>query len=110
MLYKCANEACSTPFRKLREGKLFQVETEYFSADESIAVRRGRPGRKVEHFWLCDSCSPYVTLTVDRLRGVVTMPLPIGCGQKTVRVIKADAADEASQENVSEQHLDEVLR
>jgi hypothetical protein len=29
MLYKCANEAGSTPFRRLREGKLFQVETEY---------------------------------------------------------------------------------
>jgi hypothetical protein len=31
MLYKCANEACSAPFRRLREGKLFQVETEYFA-------------------------------------------------------------------------------
>ena len=29
MLYKCANEGCNTPFRRLREGKLFQVETEY---------------------------------------------------------------------------------
>jgi hypothetical protein len=28
MLHKCANEACSTPFRRLREGKLFQVETD----------------------------------------------------------------------------------
>lgn len=60
MLYKCANEACSAPFRKLREGKLFQVETEYFAGDISMTGRRGRPGRKVEHYWLCDSCSPYV--------------------------------------------------
>jgi hypothetical protein len=30
MLCKCANEACNTPYRRLREGKLFQVETEYF--------------------------------------------------------------------------------
>jgi len=57
MLYKCANEACSAPFRKLREGKLFQVETEYFAGQEtgSIAVRRARTTRRVEHFWLCDA-------------------------------------------------------
>jgi hypothetical protein len=39
MLYKCANEACNTPFRRLREGKLFQVETEY--------LRGGVPSRVV---------------------------------------------------------------
>ena len=44
MLYKCANEACSTPFRKLREGKLFQVETEYFAGEGVLAARRTHPG------------------------------------------------------------------
>jgi hypothetical protein len=110
MLYKCANEACSVPFRKIREGKLFQVETEYFLGEGAIAARRRHPGRRVEHFWLCDSCSPYVTLTVDRQRGVVTMPLPNGLGQKTVRVLSVDPADGAKQESVSEQEVEEVVR
>lgn len=109
MLYKRANEACSTPFRKLREGKLFQVETEYFAGDVSMTGRRGRPGREIEHYWLCDSCSPYVTLTVDRQRGVVTMPLPNGLGQKTVRVISVDEG-EPKEKSASENSREEVLR
>jgi hypothetical protein len=89
MLYKCANEACSTPFRRLREGKLFQVETEYSRGHgpAPASSRKARPWRHVEHFWLCDACSPFVTLTFDRERGVITVPLPDGAGKKTVRVI-----------------------
>lgn len=92
MLFKCANEACHTPFRRLREGKLFQVETEYSSRREpSSAPRKPRPWRRVEHYWLCDACAPYVTLTFDKERGVITVPLPDGTGKKTVRVVPADA-------------------
>jgi|SRR5689334_19023820 hypothetical protein len=86
MLYKCANEACSVPFRKLREGKLFQVETEYF-ADSTTSPRRTRPLRRIEHYWLCDSCAGFVTLTFDRERGVITVPLPNGLGKKTVTLL-----------------------
>lgn len=112
MLYKCANEACSTPFRKLREGKLFQVETEYFAGDGTspIAVRRSRSGHKVEHFWLCDACSPYVTLTVDQKRGVVTMPLPNGLGQKTVRVLSLDSRAGQNESGTSQHELAGGLR
>ena len=89
MLYKCANEACNTPFRRLREGKLFQVETEYIAGREPSPTlsRRVRPWRRIEHYWLCDACSPYVTLTFDKNRGIVTVPLPDGSGQKLVKVI-----------------------
>ena len=47
MLYKCANESCNTPFRRLREGKLFQVETEYFAGrgpSANTGRRQDRPG------------------------------------------------------------------
>ena len=73
MLYKCANESCNTPFRRLREGKLFQVETEYFAGRGPSTHNAGktRPTRRVEHYWLCDACSPFVTLTFDQVRGVV---------------------------------------
>ena len=88
MLYKCANEACSAPFRRLREGKLFQVETEYFAqAQGDASHRRTRPWRRVEHYWLCDSCSAYITLTFDRERGVITVPLPDGLGKRTVTLV-----------------------
>jgi len=88
MLCKCANEACNTPFRRIREGKLFQVETEYFpSRGPSPTVsRKTRPLGRIEHYWLCDACSPFVTLTFDQSRGVITVPLPDGSGKKTVRV------------------------
>ena len=88
MLYKCANEACSAPFRRLREGKLFQVETEYFAQGQSGGAHgRARPWRRVEHYWLCDACSGYITLTFDRERGVITIPLPDGLGKRTVTQI-----------------------
>ena len=86
MLSKCANPACSTPFRRLREGKLFVVETEN-RADgkiEIMASRRARPLRRVEHFWLCDGCSRFITLAFDRDRGMITVPLPDGLGTKMV--------------------------
>jgi hypothetical protein len=44
----------------------------------------------VEHFWLCDACSPFVTLMFDRERGVITVPLPDGAGKKTVRLVSLD--------------------
>jgi hypothetical protein len=78
MLHKCANPSCSTQFRRLREGKLFQVETEYFP--EVVAAgntaRKARPSRHVEHYWLCDDCCRYLTLAFDRERGMTTVPLP----------------------------------
>jgi hypothetical protein len=82
MLHKCANEACCTPFRRLREGKLFQVETEYFRGKGPgvDSQRKGRSGRHVEHYWLCDACSPFVTLTFDQHRGVITVHYPTGPG------------------------------
>jgi len=86
MLSKCANPACSAPFRRLREGKLFVVETEYPAANavEESRNRRERLLRRVEHFWLCDQCAAFITLTFDRDRGMITVPLPDGRGKKTV--------------------------
>jgi hypothetical protein len=92
MLYKCANEACSAPFRRLREGKLFQVETEYFTPANSLEPlqRRQRPWRRVEHYWLCDACCAHITLTFDRQRGVITVPLPDGRGKRTVTLVQPE--------------------
>ena len=80
MLYKCANPACAQPFRRLDEGKLFQVETEFFPASDSgtaLPSRRGRMLRHhIERYWLCDTCSTNLTLTFEQGRGISTIPLP----------------------------------
>jgi len=112
MLYKCANEACSAPFRRLREGKLFQVETEYFAGHPGArtSLRRSRSGRRVEHYWLCDACSPYVTLTFDQGRGVVTVPLPDGTGKKTVRVVTLESPNETAEVGVFQRSVCEVRK
>src|SRR5258706_6678577 len=92
MLYKCANESCNTPFRRLREGKLFKVETEYFAGRRPSTLRKTIPTRRIEHYWLCDACSPFVTLTFEHGRGVVTVPLPDSLGKKTVKMLSLNPA------------------
>jgi hypothetical protein len=77
MLHKCANLTCSNVFRRLNEGKLFQVETEYLPAFRAVAsLRRNHPVRKVERYWLCDQCATQMTLSFEK-GGVVTIPLTV---------------------------------
>lgn len=87
MLAKCANPACSTPFRRLNEGKLFQVETHAPTDENERMSRRDGSARRIEHFWLCSECCRYVTLAVDERAGVITVPLAEGELVKTVRVV-----------------------
>jgi len=79
MLSQCANSRCSKPFLKLREGKLFLVETDRVrKPGESAAppfVRARQQARCVEHYWLCDDCARHWTLVYDRDRGVALTPL-----------------------------------
>jgi len=79
MLSQCANPKCGKPFLKLREGKLFLVETDRVTRPgESVAppfVRARQQPRCVEHYWLCDDCAPLWTLVYDRERGVALQPL-----------------------------------
>jgi hypothetical protein len=113
MLYKCANEACHTSFRRLREGKLFRVETEYFADRRtSPPSRKNRPSRRIEHYWLCDACAPFVTLTFDKNRGVITVLLPNGEGEKTVRMASVEAvtANSDPEEQAMQPTLGEVRK
>ena len=74
MLHKCANPACTVPFRSLREGKLFLAET--FPTDLNAAFDGNRRKlRRREHFWLCDACSAHFTLRFDTTLGMLTVPL-----------------------------------
>jgi len=77
MLSCCANSNCSKPFLKLREGKLFLVETEQLTKPgHTVAppfIRARRQQRLVEHYWLCDDCAELYTLVYDREHGGVTL-------------------------------------
>ncbi len=80
MLSRCANSECSKPFLRLREGKLFLVETARLKKPGEAAVppfiRARRHPRHVEHFWLCDACAAHWTLVCDQNCGVSLAPLP----------------------------------
>jgi len=79
MLSRCANSQCGRPFLKLREGKLFLVETDRVTKPgESAAppfVRARQQQRCVEHYWLCNDCAAVWTLVFDRDHGVALTPL-----------------------------------
>lgn len=79
MLSRCANSECGKPFLRLREGKLFLVETDRITKPGEAAappfVRAKRQRRLVEHYWLCDECATRWTLIYARNQGVALAPL-----------------------------------
>ena len=79
MLNECADTAWPTAFRSLSHGKLFLPEIDHAErpvASSSLPGRKERLGRRVERYWLCDCCSSLFSLTFERGRGMVTVPLP----------------------------------
>ncbi len=79
MLSHCANSQCGKPFLRLREGKLFLIETDRLTKPgESVSppfVRARKQQRHVEHYWLCDDCAAQWTLAFEKDRGVALAPL-----------------------------------
>jgi hypothetical protein len=79
MLSQCANPQCRKPFLKLREGKLFLVETDRpvqpGDPPSPPFVRARQQQREVEHYWLCDNCAKVWTLVYDGPRGIALTPL-----------------------------------
>lgn len=78
MLSKCANPVCSEPFRYLRHGKLFRLETGMerrngpsFGEDPTVK----KPVRRTEYFWLCDECAARMTLVFTKGMGITARPL-----------------------------------
>jgi len=71
MLSKCANPACSQPFRYLRDGKLFEITTKLGS---EAAVDDRKLSCRLELFWLCGECCTKLTMINDKDRGIVAVP------------------------------------
>ena len=80
MLSHCANSQCSRPFLRLRQGKLFLVETEFLANSRELTApsshRMRQQARHVERYWLCDECAEVWTLVHDRKQGIVLVALP----------------------------------
>jgi hypothetical protein len=79
MVGTCANPACSEPFHNLRSGKLFLVET---PVDTDPAQEQSRTDfapipRRVQYFWLCESCAQTMRLVYDQRTGVGVEPLSL---------------------------------
>lgn len=67
MIDKCGNPSCSTPFRYLRDGRLFRLEDPAFGSPQS---------NRAEYFWLCPACSLTMTLRLRADGTVITVRLP----------------------------------
>jgi hypothetical protein len=76
VLHKCANPTCPNPFRKLSHGKLFLVETPPLEGLATSTRTRGPSSPRIEYYWLCDQCAFALTLSYEKGRGVVAVPLP----------------------------------
>jgi hypothetical protein len=79
MLSHCANSRCTRPFLRLRQGKLFLVETEFVAGSRELTAasspRMRLQPRRVDRYWLCDECAAVWTLVHDRKQGIILVPL-----------------------------------
>ncbi len=75
MLSKCANPACSARFRYLHEGRIFSA---MFDTKGAAHGSNGfeESSRRVERYWLCDTCAHAMTLVLSGGR-VVLRPLAL---------------------------------
>ena len=90
MLHKCANPNCSSPFRKLSQGKLFLVDAQPLEASEAARARwRGQPPNRIEYYWLCDQCAFAMTLSYEKGRGVVAVPRPESATKMPAAAVQA---------------------
>lgn len=62
MLSKCFNPGCSTPFRYLRDGRIYQLD---------LPVNTAGSARRRELFWLCGDCCTTLTVVVKEGAGAV---------------------------------------
>jgi hypothetical protein len=80
MVSNCANPACATPLRYLRDGRLFQFEIKAVAVPgangDEAAARKRKTSRQVWHYWLCGRCAASVTLKFDGQHGLRLIPLP----------------------------------
>lgn len=66
MLDQCANPKCAKPLRYLREGRIFVFDSLPAGSDGNP-----RQAHRLEHHWLCGSCSE--TLLLEKTRSGIRL-------------------------------------
>jgi hypothetical protein len=96
MLSQCANQRCGKPFLKLREGKLFVLETEFRAkpGETTSTLDLSSKQRTVERFWLCADCATVWTLVYEHDGGIALAPLrrPVAGAASAASVIRGVVA------------------
>jgi len=70
MVTHCVNPACDTPFRYLRGGRLFLVDSPSV-LQGSNHDPQSNTVRLSEFFWLCEQCSQSMQIMLDKTGDVV---------------------------------------
>jgi hypothetical protein len=71
MTTKCVNPACSAPFRYLRGGKLFLVDSPAMVQDVSRISSMSNMPHTSEFFWLCEKCCRSMRFALEKSGDVV---------------------------------------
>jgi hypothetical protein len=83
MLHKCVNQNCSATFRNLSRGRLFAVEMDDFGSTlPELMESQPKLSHRLEYYWLCDQCAYVLTLSYEKGRGIVAVPLPEASGRR----------------------------
>jgi len=76
MVSKCANPGCAATFLYFHKGKLFRLETPVHQvlqgSDDGDGMKK--PVRRLEFFWLCDTCACKMTLAFEKDGGIAVRP------------------------------------
>lgn len=75
MTTKCVNPACGKPFRYLRGGKLFLIDSPPDPLHPSDPDSMSGAGHVSEFFWLCEECCRTMRIMLDRNGDVVLAAL-----------------------------------
>jgi hypothetical protein len=80
---QCATPACSTRFRYLDEGRIFQFEGHRFQCPGISARSTNCQSRRRKYFWLFDSCALTMTLVAEPDTRVALVPA-LGAVDKSI--------------------------
>ena len=73
MTAKCVNPPCSAPFRYLRGGKLFLVDSATDPADSATLGAMTSAAHFSEFFWLCERCCQNMRIVVEKSGEVILL-------------------------------------
>ncbi|HUN88473.1 MAG TPA: hypothetical protein VMU28_06760 [Terriglobales bacterium] len=90
MLSRCANPECKAPFRYLKEGQMFVAEWANPGDTCDLTDTMGSSERwaRREMFWLCNTCSRTLTLTVKGSDVIAVPRAKVPRGERLLRELR----------------------